>query len=93
VSETQTASRHSTPTHRQAATAAASPAGNTAENQSAASQPPANDATVKHHTVKPGDTLYSIAKSYKTTVQALERDNKNVAILRPGMILVIRDAH
>ncbi len=47
------------------------------------------DAIV-HHKVKQGETLYSIASSYKTTVDALKRDNRNVAILRPGMILVIR---
>jgi LysM repeat protein len=45
---------------------------------------------IMHHKVKQGETLYSIASSYKTTVDALKRDNRNVAILRPGMILVIR---
>jgi peptidoglycan lytic transglycosylase D len=48
-------------------------------------------STVKHHTVKPGETLYSIANSYNTTVSALKHDNQNIAALRPGMILVIRD--
>jgi membrane-bound lytic murein transglycosylase D len=47
------------------------------------------DAIV-HHKVKQGETLYSIASSYKTTVDALKRDNRNIATLRPGMILVIR---
>jgi membrane-bound lytic murein transglycosylase D len=47
--------------------------------------------TVKHHTVKRGETLYSIANSYNTTVSALKKDNRNIASLRPGMILVIRD--
>ncbi len=47
------------------------------------------DAIV-HHKVKQGETLYSIASTYKTTVDALKRDNRNVAILRPGMVLVIR---
>jgi LysM repeat protein len=42
-----------------------------------------------HHTVKTGETLYSIATSYKTTVAALKRDNGNVAVLHPGMILVV----
>ena len=48
-------------------------------------------AAVKHHKVKQGETLYSIANSYKTTVTALKHDNRNIAALRPGMILVIRD--
>ena len=46
---------------------------------------------VKHHKVKQGETLYSIASSYNTTVSALKHDNRNIAALRPGMILVIRD--
>ncbi len=47
------------------------------------------DAIV-HHKVKQGETLYSIASTYRTTVDALKRNNRNVAILRPGMVLVIR---
>jgi membrane-bound lytic murein transglycosylase D len=47
-------------------------------------------ATVVHHKVKTGETLYSIASFYKTTVAALKRDNRNVAILRPGMILTVQ---
>jgi membrane-bound lytic murein transglycosylase D len=50
----------------------------------------ANNNTVLRHRVKQGETLYSIASSYKTTVAALKRDN-GVATLRPGMILVIKD--
>ncbi len=52
----------------------------------------ANRENVKHHTVKQGETLYSIANSYNTTVSALKHDNRNLAVLRPGMILVVRDA-
>jgi len=48
-------------------------------------------AGLVHHKVKPGETLYSIANSYKTTVSALKHDNRNIAVLRPGMILVIRE--
>ena len=48
-------------------------------------------AATVHHKVKPGETLYSIATSYNTTVSALKHDNRNVAVLRPGMILVIHD--
>jgi membrane-bound lytic murein transglycosylase D len=45
--------------------------------------------TVVHHKVQPGETLYSIAKSHNTTVDALKQGNGNLATLRPGMILVI----
>ena len=41
------------------------------------------------HTVQPGETLYSIAKSHNTTVAALKQSNGNLATLRPGMIVVI----
>jgi membrane-bound lytic murein transglycosylase D len=50
----------------------------------AASHPP-----VVHHRVARGETLSSIASTHHTTVQALKRDNDNVATLRPGMILII----
>ncbi|HTS34971.1 MAG TPA: LysM peptidoglycan-binding domain-containing protein [Candidatus Solibacter sp.] len=42
-----------------------------------------------HHKVRTGETLYSIANAYRTTVAALKRDNRNVAVLHPGMILII----
>ena len=47
--------------------------------------------TPTRHKVKQGETLSSIASSYKTTVAAIKHDNGNLATLRPGMILVIRD--
>jgi membrane-bound lytic murein transglycosylase D len=50
----------------------------------------AEQASTLRHTVKSGETLYSIATSYKTTVAALERSNHNVATLRPGMILIVQ---
>lgn len=43
-----------------------------------------------HHKVKSGETFYSIATAYRTTVAALKRDNRNIAVLRPGMILTIQ---
>jgi membrane-bound lytic murein transglycosylase D len=52
----------------------------------------AERARVLHHTVKSGETLYSIASTYKTTVAALKRNNQNVATLHPGMILVVEPA-
>lgn len=48
-----------------------------------------NDVSAVHHRVQPGETLYSIAKSHNTTVAALKENNRNIAVLRPGMILVI----
>jgi membrane-bound lytic murein transglycosylase D len=49
-------------------------------------------AAVVHHKVKHGETLYSIANAYRTTVAALKRDNRNVAVLRPGMILIVQSS-
>jgi membrane-bound lytic murein transglycosylase D len=43
-----------------------------------------------HHRVKSGETLYSIANLYNTTVAALKRENRNIAVLRPGMILTVQ---
>jgi len=45
---------------------------------------------VVHHKVKEGETLTSIASGYHTSVAALKRDNGDLAILRPGMVLLIR---
>jgi membrane-bound lytic murein transglycosylase D len=50
----------------------------------------ANPKEVVHHKVKSGETLYSIANAYRTTVAALKRDNRNVAVIRPGMILTVQ---
>jgi len=49
----------------------------------------AKGASLGRHKVQPGETLYSIAKSHNTTVAALKENNRNIAVLRPGMILVI----
>ncbi len=58
------------------------------QTASASAQP-----TVRHHKVKRGETLSSIATSYNTTVSALKHDNQNVAALRPGMILVVHSTN
>ena len=50
------------------------------------------EPVVVHHKVKSGETLYSIANAYRTTVAALKRDNRNVAVIRPGMILIVQAA-
>jgi len=42
-----------------------------------------------HHTVKRGETLYSIATNYRTSVEAIKQTNSHAATLRPGMVLVI----
>jgi membrane-bound lytic murein transglycosylase D len=44
---------------------------------------------IVRHKVVQGETLTSIATTHHTTVQALKRDN-NIATLRPGMVLLIR---
>jgi membrane-bound lytic murein transglycosylase D len=44
------------------------------------------------HTVKRGETLYSIASNYKTSVAAIKQTNAHVATLRPGMVLIIPSA-
>jgi len=51
-----------------------------------------SEVAVVHHKVKSGETLYSIANLYQTTVAALKRDNRNVAVIRPGMILTVQVA-
>ena len=51
-----------------------------------------SETAVVRHTVKSGETLYSIATFYKTSVAALERDNRHVAVLRPGMVLIVQAA-
>jgi membrane-bound lytic murein transglycosylase D len=42
-----------------------------------------------HHTVRRGETLYSIANNYRTSVKAIKETNSNIATLRPGMVLII----
>jgi LysM repeat protein len=41
--------------------------------------------------VQRGETLSSIASTYNTTVSALRHDNRNLAALRPGMVLIVRE--
>jgi membrane-bound lytic murein transglycosylase D len=49
----------------------------------------ATTATQVRHTVRQGETLYSIATNYKTSVEAIKQTNSHVATLRPGMVLII----
>ena len=46
--------------------------------------------TIQHHKVQPGETLTSIATTHHITVEDLKRANGNLALLRPGMVLVIK---
>jgi membrane-bound lytic murein transglycosylase D len=64
-----------------------------AKSAQASDEDASEQASVVHHKVKSGETLYSIATTYKTTVAALKRNNQNVATLRPGMILVVEPSH
>ncbi len=50
------------------------------------------EVAVVHHKVRSGETLYSIANAYRTTVAALKRDNRNIGVIRPGMILTVQIA-
>ena len=81
ASETQVATRHAPGSHH--------PASRT-QTATAARTPTPIPNAVLHHRVKRGETLSSIATSYNTTVSALKHDNRNIAALRPGMILVVR---
>src|SRR5271166_6507083 len=67
---------------------AATPAGAAAKTTAKAASSTGSSGVVRHK-VKPGETLYSIANSYNTTVNALKHDNRDIAVLRPGMILVV----
>jgi membrane-bound lytic murein transglycosylase D len=95
----QVAARHSSPTHHHAATQTAAANGpssgaSSGSSSSSSNENPGSSASgVVHHRVKAGETLYSIANTYNTTVAALKQNNRDVAILRPGMILVVRDGH
>jgi membrane-bound lytic murein transglycosylase D len=60
--------------------------------KSALLEPEPAQVAVVHHKVKSGETLYSIANAYRTTVAALKRDNRNIAVIRPGMILIVQSA-
>jgi len=62
----------------------------TVKAATSANEDASEQATVVHHKVKSGETLYSIANTYKTTVAALKRNNGNIATLKPGMILVVQ---
>jgi membrane-bound lytic murein transglycosylase D len=85
ASETQVAARHSTGSHHPASRTHAG-----TQTATATRTTTTTPNAVLHHRVKRGETLLSIATSYNTTVSVLKHDNRNIAALRPGMILVVR---
>jgi membrane-bound lytic murein transglycosylase D len=90
-SETASASHKSTARSRKPVqTATAKPPVRKPAKADDSDQATSEQASVLRHKVKSGETLYSIATTYKTTVAALKRNNGNVATLRPGMILVVQ---
>jgi membrane-bound lytic murein transglycosylase D len=98
VASTRSASHHLAETHASSSHAASvkSASGQSTPTARSSGHHAEAEATttnaVLHHKVKAGETLFSIASSYNTSVTALKRDNRDVAILRPGMILVVRDS-
>jgi LysM repeat protein len=100
--------RSSRPRHPSAGSSNSGSSAAGSKTESASTKPPAtklaqierlevaSNATqanaVVHHKVKTGETFYSIASAYRTTVAALKHDNRNIAVLRPGMILVVQPA-
>jgi membrane-bound lytic murein transglycosylase D len=90
ASDAEVASSHTKSKHPKTETASVKPpatkSAEVATLQSAKTEP------VVHHRVKSGETFYSIASAYRTTVAALKRDNRNIAVLHPGMILVVQPA-
>jgi len=64
-------------------------AGTAGTAEPATAKPVTKTASTRRHTVRRGETLYSIANSYNTTVKAIKQTNADVATLRPGMVLII----
>jgi membrane-bound lytic murein transglycosylase D len=64
----------------------------TAEESDQSATKKKEETAVVHHKVRAGETLYSIAAFYKTTVAALQHENHNVAVIHPGMILNVQIA-
>jgi membrane-bound lytic murein transglycosylase D len=49
----------------------------------------ASSTEAVRHEVQAGETLYSIATTHHTTVEALQRDNGSLPTIKPGMVLII----
>ena len=92
--DAEAASSHASSKSKLTAKNAQTVSGNSSLAHAKTAQPEhSNAASIVHHKVKSGETLYSIASAYKTTVAALKRDNQNVATLHPGMVLIVQPAH
>lgn len=59
------------------------PVPDNAEAVSTASASPASEASTEHHTVQSGDTLWSIARQYDTSVERIRALN-DISSLQPG---------
>jgi membrane-bound lytic murein transglycosylase D len=90
LGESAPANRAHKPVRTASAKSHSSPAASSRKTAAETEARSAETPTVVHHKVKSGETLYSIATAYNTTVAALKRSNQNIAILRPGMILVVQ---
>jgi membrane-bound lytic murein transglycosylase D len=89
VASSRTKSKHRAAGSKPTETATTKPA---ATKSAQIEREPIAPAALVRHTVKHGETLYSIANAYRTTVAALKRDNRNVAVIRPGMILIVQSS-
>ena len=87
VASSRTSSRNRSTRPKATQTASAKPP---ATKSAQIEREPSVQAAVVHHKVKSGETLYSIANAYRTSVAALKRDNRNVGVIRPGMILIVQ---
>ena len=55
--------------------------------------PSANNVSpILNHTVKKGETYYSLSKQYKTTVKALQEMNPDFPVLKTGAVIKVRPA-
>jgi membrane-bound lytic murein transglycosylase D len=84
------AGKHAGTNRKLVQTASAEPS--RSESSKAGTGTASEQANVVRHKVKPGETLYSIAAAYNTTVAALRRNNGDLAVLHPGMILIVQPA-
>jgi LysM repeat protein len=89
-SEAPSASKSTGRTRKTAQTATAKAPASKSAKAKAEEADASDQASALRHKVKSGETLYSIATSYKTTVAALKRYNGDIAVLRPGMILIVQ---
>jgi membrane-bound lytic murein transglycosylase D len=87
VASSRTSSRNRSTRPKATQTASAKPP---ATKSAQIEREPSVQAAVVHHKVKSGETLYSIANAYRTSVAALKRDNRNVGVIRPGMVLIVQ---